>query len=427
MKAREGYVGYSESRKRYYARVTAIDPATGKRTQLMRFTTTKTEALKKKRELLNQLEKDGAESFAADRSTFAFLALKFKKEKLVPAVYVGETKIAGRRHLASPEAWLNQLRLFFDEYKLTQITAGEIRKFKVWLSKIPARSKIEEVDGKLRWVIKENGNQRGIEAINRVVEQLRTMLNYAVEEKLLRTEHNPFSALRGGGLIDKGAEKKRERFPTFGEELALLNFCNIEGRLGNAHLRPIVIVAADTGLRQNELFTLKDTDLDFNRGVIRVRAINAKTNRPRQIPMTPRVKLEMQKLVDKNGPGFVFSGLKNVKRSYATACRNCKIEDLDKHDFRHGFVSRAILAGIPPAVALSASGHASDEWKRYLNMTPDQLQYLLEPQAGQNAKDVRTYAEEVMRGLREALKYDQVERLFGMPAAEVKLAGASIH
>lgn len=96
-----------------------------------------------------------------------------------------------------------------------------------------------------------------------------------------------------------------------------------------------------------------------------------------------------------------------------------KIEDRDKHDFRYGFVSRAILAGIPPAVALSASGHASDEWKRYLNMTPDQLQYLLEPLGGQAAQDVLAHAEDVMRGLRQALKYDQVERLFGRPTAEV--------
>lgn len=103
-----------------------------------------------------------------------------------------------------------------------------------------------------------------------------------------------------------------------------------------------------------------------------------------------------------------------MKRSYATACRKCGIQDLNRHDFRHGFVSRAILAGIPPAVALSASGHASDEWKRYLNMTPDQLQYLLEPLAGQEAHEVRIYAEEVMRGLRQAMNYDQVERLFAI-------------
>jgi hypothetical protein len=80
MKAREGYVGYNEKRKRYYARVTATDPATGKRTQLMRFTKTKTEALKKRREVLNQVEKDGVESFAAEHLTFAMLARKFKRK-----------------------------------------------------------------------------------------------------------------------------------------------------------------------------------------------------------------------------------------------------------------------------------------------------------------------------------------------------------
>jgi hypothetical protein len=68
------------------------------------------------------------------------------------------------------------------------------------------------------------------------------------------------------------------------------------------------------------------------------------------------------------------------------------------------------------SLALSASGHASDEWKRYLNMTPDKLQHLLEPVEGQGAQEVGAYAEEVMRGLRPALKYDQVEPLFSMPA-----------
>ena len=75
----------------------------------MRFAATKTEALKKKRELLNQLEKDGAESFTGDRTKFSFLAKKFKEEKLISAVYVGDKKIAGRRELSAPRTWLAQL------------------------------------------------------------------------------------------------------------------------------------------------------------------------------------------------------------------------------------------------------------------------------------------------------------------------------
>jgi len=171
----------------------------------------------------------------------------------------------------------------------------------------------------------------------------------------------------------------------------------------------VLIIAADTGLRENELFTLKKIDIDFKTGVINVRAINAKTNRPRTIPMTRRVREELVRLTEKlRDQDLIFGGLKEVKRSFGTACRASKIEDLRKHDFRHAFVSRSILAGIPPAVALKASGHASDEWKRYLNMTPDQLQKLFIPLDGQSAEEVKNYGLDVLRQLREALVYTDI-------------------
>src|SRR5262245_36331141 len=375
MKARDGYVGYNERRKRFFARVTAYDPATGKRTQLMRFTTTKTEALRKKRELLNQLEKDGAESFEGDRMKFAFLARKFSKEKLIPAVYVKDRKIAGRRELSAPRTWLRQLEYYFGDMKLPSITVGEIKNFAVWLSKLPARSTIvEDENGGLVLTIKENGGQRSIEAINRAVELLRTVFNYAVDEKMLREEQNPFSRRKARALIDRRAESKREQLPTFGQEMALLDVCTGD----RAHLRSVIIIASDSGLRKNELFTLswKEKDINFENRLIRLRAINAKWNKGRTIPMTQRVYEELLKLNKEYGDhqsGLVFGGLKEVKRSFNTAFRLTGIEDLHKHDFRHAYVTRSILAGIPPAVVLKASGHSTDEWKRYLNVTPDML------------------------------------------------------
>ena len=211
---------------------------------------TKTEALKKKRELLNQLDKDGPESFVRDRTRFAFLVRKFREEKLIPAVYVGDKKIAGSRELSAPRSWLLQLEYYFGAMKLPSITVGEIKKFEIWLSKIPARSTIvEDDDGKLALNIKENGGQRSIEAINRPVELLRTILNYAVEEKMLREEQNPFSRKKARSLIDRRAEAKREQLPTFGEEMALLDVCTGD----HAHLRAVIIIASDSGLRKNEL------------------------------------------------------------------------------------------------------------------------------------------------------------------------------
>lgn len=108
-----------------------------------------------------------------------------------------------------------------------------------------------------------------------------------------QTHSKPFKAGNGQPLIEKTAKNKRERFPTFGEEKALLRVCVGEGERGRAYLRPIFIVPADTGLQRNELFTLDRFDLDFHRRGINVRAFNAKTNRPRPIPMTQRVYEEL--------------------------------------------------------------------------------------------------------------------------------------
>jgi hypothetical protein len=54
-------------------------------------------------------------------------------------------------------------------------------------------------------------------------------------------------------------------------------------------------------------------------------------------------------------------------------------------------------------VLIIAADTASDEWKRYLNMTPDQLQNLFVPLEGQTAEEVKNYGLDVLRQLREAL------------------------
>ncbi|MGE0129067.1 MAG: tyrosine-type recombinase/integrase [Blastocatellales bacterium] len=412
MKSATGYVFYDEKRKRWIARFAPVDKETGKQKEFKRYCLTKTEARKKLQELKTKYEKGGVKSVNADKSSFAFLAEKFKKEKLIEAVYVGEKKIAGRRELSGPEAWRKQLLFYFGSAKLNEITKGKIEQFKLWLSKLPTRSQIlEKETGKLEVVPNPKGKQRSVEAINRPVEMLRVMLNYAVDERMISPEQNPFFHKSARTLIERAAETSRERFPTFGEELALINYCDRPGPRGNAHLRAVLIVAADTGLRENELFTLGKKDVDFSFGVINVRAINAKTNRPRPIPMTRRVSEELARLNETSQGELIFGGLKEVKRSFNTACRTIKVTDLHKHDFRHAFVSRSILAGIPPAVALKASGHASDEWKRYLNMTPDQLQNLFKPLEGQDAEEVKNYGLEILRQLREAMGYTDIANL----------------
>ena len=316
MKLSTGYIVYDDNKKRWLGRITFKDPVTGKRIWRKCYGQTKTEAREKLNELRHKLEKSGGRSIIADKATFVMLAERFKKERLVPAVYVGERSVAGRRELSSPENWLKQLRCFFGSAKRKEITRGRIEQFKLWLIKIPTRSRIvEKEDGELELILNPKGKQRKMEAINRPIELLRVMLNYAVDERMITPDQNPFSQRLTRKLIERSAETSRERFPTFGEELALINYCNKPGLRGNEHLRAVLIIAADTGLRENELFTLKKSDIDFGTGVIYVRAINAKTNRPRTIPMTRRVREDLVRLTEKlSNQDLIFGGLKEVKR-----------------------------------------------------------------------------------------------------------------
>jgi hypothetical protein len=85
---------------------------------------------------------------------------------------------------------------------------------------------------------------------------------------------------------------------------------------------------------------------------------------------------------------------------------------LNFDDLRDAFVTRGIMARISQVMILKASGHSSEEWKRYLNVTPDQLRRLLEPIGEQTPSEVKEYARSVMKGIHEAMRYDEIEKLF---------------
>jgi len=178
------------------------------------------------------------------------------------------------------------------------------------------------------------------------------------------------------------------------------------------YLRPLIIVAADTGLRQNELLTLEVNDLDFERREIRLRAVNAKTNKARTVPMTARVDTALRGVVDAWVSGPLF-GARDISRAWEGVKRAACVTGLRWHDLRHAFVSRAILAGVPLTLALQASGHShnSGEWLRYSNLTATHLNGLLRSHGDRTADEVRGFARDVLLGLRDALGYSEIERL----------------
>lgn len=388
-KSLEGSITWKEKRKRWEARISPVNPETGKQQSIRRYCLTKAEAQKKLRDLLTEYEAK-PQAIHASAMTFRQLAAAFRKAELIDAQYLNDRKVAGHRNNGPLLTYLKRAIEFFGDKKIREIRLADVRAYRLQLIETPTKNK----------------KARSISDLNKTLGLLRRVLNFAVENEWLM--RSPFAAKTGQKLIDIQQEHERNRFPTFGEEIELLRLCTGRAK----RMRAVLIVAADTGLRRNEMLTLTPDRFDFERKVIELSARNTKGNRSREIPMTPRVERELRALVD-DWSGRNLFGAPTIRRAFNSLCKRAQIDDLHFHDFRHAFVTRSILAGIPAPVVLKASGHIGDkEWKRYANFDPRSLSDLLKTHGKQSADEVRYFAVDVMRGLRDALGFTELERLF---------------
>ena len=118
----------------------------------------------------------------------------------------------------------------------------------------------------------------------------------------------------------------------------------------------------------------------MHRGIITLRGVDTKTNKPRQVPMTPQVKgslIELSKVRDiAHKHVFVYqrSPVKEVKTAFRTACRRAGIENLRFHDLRHCAATNLRRAGVDTTTAMQIIGHKSPlMWKRYNSVAESDL------------------------------------------------------
>jgi integrase len=145
----------------------------------------------------------------------------------------------------------------------------------------------------------------------------------------------------------------------------------VKTKSNREHLRPILICALDTAMRQGELFKLQWKDVDFVNRTIHILAFNTKTATARKVGITERMFEELSRLWEqspKNNEDLVF-GIKNtVKRSFASACRDANIEGFSFHDCRHTAITKMIQLGVSPMEIMKISGHTQmNTFARYVN------------------------------------------------------------
>jgi integrase len=346
-KRRTGYV-WKESGN-WYARFTYTDGSGKRRNVKWRVSDAlnQTEAEDDLIRVLDEYEDRGERALEGNRMIFRDLAKIYKEHKLIPAEYVNGRKVAGLRSWKTPQAFLRTLVEYFGARRIKDMTKFSVEEFKLKRLK----------------TLTVKGSQRTIASVNRELELLRATLRFAQSEGWLkRTPHI---------LISKADETERMRVLTQQEELRLLNSCTGKRQ----HLKPLLIAALDTAMRRGELFKLRWSDVNMEKGTIYIRATNTRSPHPRTVGITPRLMIELQNIYNKapKDPNRLVFGIQDtIKRSFTSACKAAGINGFRFHDCRHTAITRMLRSGLDAAEVMKISGHT--QWKTFLRyVNPDEI------------------------------------------------------
>ena len=149
-----------------------------------------------------------------------------------------------------------------------------------------------------------------------------------------------------------------------------------------AWFQPILLTGYHTGMRLEEILTLTWDRVDLEKRRIFLPGNLTKTGQDRDVPMTPTLLRELQRLRDKEGvrriQGFVFTkDGKKINHSYRVVQRICEeqqIEDFVFHDLRHCAVTNLADAGVDTETIMEIVGHSSVEmFLRYRKVRAEKL------------------------------------------------------
>lgn len=157
------------------------------------------------------------------------------------------------------------------------------------------------------------------------------------------------------------------------------------------HARPIFIVFAYQGLREQENLQLQWEDVDFKRAVLFIR--RSKNGEPRQIPMHKKTWITLARHWIKSGKPITGNvWLNNKRKPYTdtrkTSCGGSPIRkahilaiarlkrdfglsvNMRVHDWRHDWASRMVMAGVDLLTVQKLGGWKSlDMVKRYATLS----------------------------------------------------------
>jgi integrase len=161
------------------------------------------------------------------------------------------------------------------------------------------------------------------------------------------------------------------------------------------HLKPLVLLALNTGLRRGELLGLKWSAVNFSAKVLSVTAETAKSGHTRRVPLNTEALAALTTWHKHAGkPGtedFVFPGagggrMSRIDTSWGSLIKLAGLKNFRLHDCRHHFASRLVQAGVDLYTVKELLGHSEITMtERYSHLAPDNLRAAVEKASGQQA------------------------------------------
>lgn len=152
-------------------------------------------------------------------------------------------------------------------------------------------------------------------------------------------------------------DNAKERILTEAEEIRLLE-------TSPEHLKPILMVALNTGMRRGEILGLKWSQIDLEKRVIKVE--RTKSGKNRFVLVNSDLLKVFEELYKAKGNGEqVFLNprtgqpFQDIKRAFKSACEKADIENLRFHDLRHTFASRLVERGADLITVKELLGHGT--------------------------------------------------------------------
>jgi integrase len=124
----------------------------------------------------------------------------------------------------------------------------------------------------------------------------------------------------------------------------------------NTFMRPLIILALETGMRRGELLRLKHEDWDVRSGLISIK--ETKNGKNRVIPASNRARQTLCKLAQNNRHSLIPLSGNAVNLSFQRLKRRTGLNWLRFHDFRHEAISRWFDIGLTVPEVQLISGHS---------------------------------------------------------------------